>query len=128
MLHNLQKYSSTADITPQLSESYASHKKMVEDEAKQDFSSKETSQIEPNEISASNGESSKRPGSNGQKLKGENASAKSVTSSTSAESYSEKQSIRNTEDRVERKKKKKVIDAKLLKYYPNVPGEITKDL
>lgn len=128
LLHNLQKYSSTADITPQLSESYASHKKMVEDEAKQDFSSKETSQIEPNEISASNVESSKRSGSNGQKLKGENASAKSVTSSTSAESYSEKQSIRNTEDRVERKKKKKVIDAKLLKYYPNVPGEITKDL
>ncbi|XP_033190733.2 uncharacterized protein LOC117157106 isoform X2 [Bombus vancouverensis nearcticus] len=114
--------SSRTDITPQLSESYASHKKMVEDEAKQDFSSKETSQIEPNEISASNVESSKRPGSNGQKLKGENASAKSVTSSTSAESYSEKQSIRNTEDRVERKKKKKVIDAKLLKYYPNVPG------
>ncbi|XP_068979729.1 uncharacterized protein [Bombus flavifrons] len=122
LLHNLQKYSSTADITPQLSESYASQKKMVEDEAKQDFSSKETSQIEPNEISASNVESSKRPGSNGQKLKGENASAKSMTSSTSAESYSEKQSIRNTEDRVERKKKKKVIDAKLLKYYPNVPG------
>ncbi|XP_076478297.1 uncharacterized protein LOC117157106 isoform X3 [Bombus vancouverensis nearcticus] len=62
--------SSRTDITPQLSESYASHKKMVEDEAKQDFSSKETSQIEPNEISASNVESSKRPGSNGQKLKG----------------------------------------------------------
>ncbi|XP_043595463.1 uncharacterized protein LOC122573335 isoform X2 [Bombus pyrosoma] len=114
--------SSRTDITPQLSESYASQKKMVEDEAKQDFSSKETSQIEPNEISTSNVESSKRPGSNGQKLKGENASAKSVTSSTSAESYSEKQNIRNTEDRVERKKKKKVIDAKLLKYYPNVPG------
>ncbi|KOC67692.1 Ropporin-1-like protein [Habropoda laboriosa] len=42
----------------------------------------------------------------------------------SADSSSNKQIVRSTEDKVlsERRRKKKVIDPKLLKYYPNVPG------
>lgn len=111
------------DTTPQSSESYVGQKKMIEDEGEQNFSNKETSKMKSNEISAIDVESNKRSRSiDEQNLKGENTSAKSRSNSTSGESFSEKQNIQ-TKDKVERSKKRKTIDPKLLKYYPNVPGK-----
>ncbi|XP_043527528.1 uncharacterized protein LOC122537924 isoform X4 [Frieseomelitta varia] len=113
----------SADTTPQSSESYVGQKKMIEDEGKQNFSNKETSKMKSNEISIIDVESNKRSRSiDEQNLKGENTSAKSRSSSTSGESFSEKQNMQSTKDRVERCRKRKTIDPKLLKYYPNVPG------
>ncbi|KAF3420500.1 hypothetical protein E2986_03999 [Frieseomelitta varia] len=115
--------SSKPDTTPQSSESYVGQKKMIEDEGKQNFSNKETSKMKSNEISIIDVESNKRSRSiDEQNLKGENTSAKSRSSSTSGESFSEKQNMQSTKDRVERCRKRKTIDPKLLKYYPNVPG------
>ncbi|KAG6797396.1 hypothetical protein HZU73_07216 [Apis mellifera caucasica] len=116
----------TADITPQLSDNYINYKKTIEDEVKQDLYSKKLLKME-SETFVNDTESSKKIDCNDeQKLnKYENISAKNATnSSTSEESYSKKHSIRNTEDRnaSEKRKKKKALDPKILKYYPNVPG------
>ncbi|KOX67579.1 Ropporin-1-like protein [Melipona quadrifasciata] len=111
--------SSKVNTTPQSSESYVTKKKMIKDEREQNFSNKETSKMKSNEISAIDVESNKRSRFiDEQNLKGENTSAKS-SSSISGESCSEKQS---TKYKVERSMKRKTIDPKLLKYYPNVPG------
>ncbi|XP_003695212.1 uncharacterized protein LOC100870916 [Apis florea] len=117
--------SSRTDITPQLSDNYINYKKTIEDEIKQDLYSKRSLRMEP-ETFVNDAESSKKIDFNdGQKLnKCENVSAKNATnSSTSEESYSKKHSIRSTEDRnASEKRKKKALDPKILKYYPNVPG------
>lgn len=118
--------SSRTDITPQLSDNYINYKKTIEDEVKQDLYSKKLLKME-SETFVNDTESSKKIDCNDeQKLnKYENISAKNATnSSTSEESYSKKHSIRNTEDRnaSEKRKKKKALDPKILKYYPNVPG------
>ena len=97
---------------------------MIKDEGEQNFSNKETSKMKSNEISTIDVESNKKSRSiDEQNLKGENISAKSRSSSTSEESFSEKQNMQSTKDRVERSRKRKTIDSKLLKYYPNVPGK-----
>lgn len=98
---------------------------------KQDLYNKRLLKME-SETFVNDAESSKKIDSNDeQKLnKYENISAKNATnSSTSEESYSKKHSIRSTEDRnvSEKRKKKKALDSKILKYYPNVPGETIKN-
>ncbi|XP_017757778.1 PREDICTED: uncharacterized protein LOC108549039 [Eufriesea mexicana] len=120
--------SSRSDITPQLSESYTNQKKMIEDEVKRDSFSEGTLKMEPNnENFITNIELSKKAKSySDQKFsKDENASMKNmINSSSSGESYSKKQNVRSMGDGSgsERRKKKKAIDPKLLKYYPNIPG------
>lgn len=97
---------------------------MIEDEGEQNFSNKETSKMKSDEISVIDAESNRRSRSiDEQNLKDEYTSAKSRSSSTSGESYSEKQKMQSTKDRVERNRKRKTTDPKLLKYYPNVPGK-----
>lgn len=128
---NLEKIFFTADITPQLSDNYINYKKTIEDEMKQDLYNKRLLKME-SETFVNDAESSKKIDSNDeQKLnKYENISVKNATnSSTSEESYSKKHSIRSTEDRnaSEKRKKKKALDSKILKYYPNVPGETIKN-
>lgn len=114
-----------------MSDNYINYKKTIEDEVKQDLYSKRSLRMEP-ETFVNDAESSKKIDFNDeQKLnKCENVSAKNTSnSSTSEESYSKKHSIRSTEDRnaSEKRKKKKALDPKILKYYPNVPGEIIKN-
>lgn len=131
---NLQKnLFSVVDTTPQLSESYTSQRKMIEDEVKRDSLSEGTLKMERNnENFITDLELRKKAKSHSdQKFsKDENGSVKNViSSSTSGESYSKKQSVRSMDDRSgsERRRKKKAIDPKLLKYYPNVPGETIKN-
>lgn len=114
-----------------MSDNYINYKKTIEDEVKQDLYSKKLLKME-SETFVNDTESSKKVDFNDeQKLnKYENISAKNATnSSTSEESYSKKHSIRNTEDRnaSEKRKKNKALDPKILKYYPNVPGETIKN-
>lgn len=114
-----------------MSDNYINYKKTIEDEVKQDLYSKKLLRME-SETFVNDAESSKKIDSNDeQKLnKYENVSAKNATnSSTSEENYSKKHSIRSTEDRniSEKRKKKKTLDPKLFKYYPNVPGETIKN-
>ncbi|XP_017787577.1 PREDICTED: uncharacterized protein LOC108570257 [Habropoda laboriosa] len=110
--------SSRTDITPQLSESFSCQKKMVEDKVKQDSSSEGTLKIKDNkDTSVADVECSKKSERIDEKRSSEDGNG-------SADSSSNKQIVRSTEDKVlsERRRKKKVIDPKLLKYYPNVPG------
>ncbi|XP_076754550.1 uncharacterized protein LOC143425542 [Xylocopa sonorina] len=122
--------STRSDTTPQLSERYTGQK-MVEDETKQDSCSERTLKAEVNdEASIIDVDSSKRSERAIEKrsMKRESVSAKSMISNSSSaeESSSKKTSVRSTEEerRVasEGRRKKKILDSRLLKYYPNVPG------
>ncbi|XP_076687161.1 uncharacterized protein LOC143378922 isoform X2 [Andrena cerasifolii] len=117
--------SSRTDTTPQLSESSNGQKKMTKDKMEESSSSEGTLKIEGNnEVS---GESGRKPRSGGGKMsnRSENVSGKSsVGSSTLERDSSKEQSARSAEDKVsnERRRRKKHVDPKFLKYYPNVPG------
>ncbi|CAD1479099.1 unnamed protein product, partial [Heterotrigona itama] len=114
--------SSETGTTPQSSESDIGQKRMIEDEGEENVSNKEASRMKSNEISVIDVESNRRSRSiDEQDLKDENTSAKSRSSSISGESCSEKPKMQSTKDRAERSRKRKTIDPKLLKYYPNVP-------
>lgn len=96
----------------------------------QDSSNEGTLKVEGNNetSSADVGSGKKSRSSSGRKLDGENISGKSSTGSSTLEGNSSKgQNVCSVEDKVsnERRKKKKVVDPKFLKYYPNVPGEET---
>lgn len=101
---------------------------MINDKINEDSSSEGTLKTDANQISVADPESSKKSDTNGEKKlsKGDNVSVKSITSSISLEeASSKKQRVRSADDMASSggTRKKKTLDKKLLKYYPNVPGE-----
>ncbi|XP_076248457.1 uncharacterized protein LOC143188209 [Calliopsis andreniformis] len=116
----------SADLTSQLSASSTGQQKMAEDKVEPD-SPEGTVKVEGNnETSGTDVESKKSQSSEGKRSnRSENMSGKSSAGSSTLEGNSSKQrSVRSAEDRAsnERRRKKKLVDPKLLKYYPNVPG------
>ncbi|XP_053970522.1 uncharacterized protein LOC128872145 isoform X2 [Hylaeus volcanicus] len=114
--------SSRTDITPQLGESYTSRRKMLYDKMEQDSSSEGTLKVDGNnETSGADVELSRRFRSSDEKKsnKSENPSG----SSTPDGNASKDQSVRSAERKASsERRKKKILNAKLLKYRPNIPG------
>ncbi|XP_054001585.1 uncharacterized protein LOC128888595 [Hylaeus anthracinus] len=114
--------SSRTDITPQLGESYTSRRKMLYDKMEQDSSSEGTLKVDGNnETSGADVELSRRSRSSDEKKsnKSENPSG----SSTPDGNASKDQSVRSAERKASsERRKKKILNAKLLKYRPNIPG------
>ncbi|XP_053970523.1 uncharacterized protein LOC128872145 isoform X3 [Hylaeus volcanicus] len=112
----------SADITPQLGESYTSRRKMLYDKMEQDSSSEGTLKVDGNnETSGADVELSRRFRSSDEKKsnKSENPSG----SSTPDGNASKDQSVRSAERKASsERRKKKILNAKLLKYRPNIPG------
>ncbi|XP_076277624.1 uncharacterized protein LOC143207739 [Lasioglossum baleicum] len=113
--------SSRTDTTP--SDSYTGRKKMTDDKTEQESSSERTLKVECNNVtSGADAESNKtlqlseEKKSNGS----ENTSEKGTTGSNTPEENISRS--RRTSRADEKKRKKKILDPKLLKYHPNVPG------
>ncbi|XP_029056193.2 uncharacterized protein LOC114883039 [Osmia bicornis bicornis] len=120
--------SSRTDTMPQLIDCYTGEKNEENKTSERDTSNKEALKVKKsNETSVTEAESSKKSESSGGKElnKDENGSAKSASScSTTEENTTKNQSARSTGDKSanERRRKKKTVDSKLVKYYPNIPG------
>nr|XP_031827532.1 ropporin-1-like protein [Nomia melanderi] len=115
--------SSRSDITPNLSGSSTGNRKMTSDKVEQESSSEGTLKVEcNNETSGVDAESNKRFESNKEKklIKSDNTSDKGTTGSNAAEENASKNRRITSAD--EKRRKKKVLEPKLLKHYPNVPG------
>lgn len=116
--------SSRSDISLQLGESYTSRKKAVDDKTEQDSSSDGTLKVEANnETSGADAELSRRSQSSDGKMsnKSENISGKCTSGSSTPNGNASK--VRSAERKgSSERKKKKTLDLRSIKYYPNVPG------
>ncbi|XP_076642661.1 ropporin-1-like protein [Halictus rubicundus] len=113
--------SSRSDTTP--SDSYTGHRKMTDDKTVQESSSERTLKVEcNNETSGADAESNKKLQLSEEKKsnRSENTSEKGTTgSNTPEENIGRSRRISSAD---EKKRRKKILDPKLLKYHPNVPG------
>ncbi|XP_078049983.1 uncharacterized protein LOC144476714 isoform X2 [Augochlora pura] len=115
--------SSRSDATPNLSDSYTGRRKMTDDKTEQESSSEGTLKVESkNETSGADAESNKKLQLSDEKRsdKSGNTGEKGTTGSNTPEENVSKSRRLTSAD--EKRRRKKFLDSKLLKYYPDIPG------
>nr|XP_033325198.1 uncharacterized protein LOC117219832 [Megalopta genalis] len=115
--------SSRSDITANLSDSYTGRRKMTDEKTEQESSSEGTLKVEcNNETSGADVESNKKLQLTDEKRsnKSGNTSEKGTTGSNTPEENASRSRRITSAD--EKKRRKRILDSKLLKYYPDIPG------
>ncbi|XP_033325198.2 uncharacterized protein LOC117219832 [Megalopta genalis] len=115
--------SSRSDITANLSDSYTGRRKMTDEKTEQESSSEGTLKVEcNNETSGADVESNKKLQLTDEKRsnKSGNTSEKEATGSNTPEENASRSRRITSAD--EKKRRKRILDSKLLKYYPDIPG------
>ncbi|XP_078049982.1 uncharacterized protein LOC144476714 isoform X1 [Augochlora pura] len=118
-----RRFSSVGDATPNLSDSYTGRRKMTDDKTEQESSSEGTLKVESkNETSGADAESNKKLQLSDEKRsdKSGNTGEKGTTGSNTPEENVSKSRRLTSAD--EKRRRKKFLDSKLLKYYPDIPG------